>query len=77
MATTPTKETALVRVIAKASKQLADTGSRLQAPIGKAVWDRLLEVVGEEMGTAVPQMVETEAECSRLDIGADGSCLLQ
>ena len=72
MATTPTKEAALVRVIAKASKMLAETGSSLQAPIGKAVWDRLLEVVAEEQGSGVPQILETEVACSRLDIGADG-----
>jgi len=63
---------ALVRVIAKASKTLAESGDRLQPPIGQAVWDCLLEAVGRELGNGVPPIVEREVECSRLDVGADG-----
>jgi len=71
-----TRDVALLRVVAKASKMLAETGDRLDAPIGQAVWDCLLEVVGREMGNGVPPIVEREVECGQLDIGADGQSVV-
>jgi len=70
-----TKETALLRVVAKASKTLAESGD-IDAPIGQAVWDCLLDVVGRELGNGVPPIVEREVECGRLDVGADGQSVV-